>query len=93
MSQKELAELAGITQPTLSEIETGETRRSFAPTIIAIAGALEANINWLQTGKGDPYDTSDHDKSELVQMVHELSPEQTALVKSLVRSVIANTAK
>jgi transcriptional regulator with XRE-family HTH domain len=50
MSQKELADKIGIKQPTLSELETGE---SAGTTYLArIASALAFNALWLETGRG-----------------------------------------
>lgn len=53
MTQDELASKAGIKQPTLSELERGDsTGSSYLP---AIAAALGLNALWLQTGKGSKY--------------------------------------
>lgn len=50
MSQKELADKIGIKQPSLSELETGE---SAGTTYLArIASVLAFNPLWLETGRG-----------------------------------------
>lgn len=50
-TQPDLAKRAGITQPSLSEIETGETKQPEGKTLIALAMALEVRPEYLQTGK------------------------------------------
>lgn len=43
VTQEQLAAQAGITQPTLSSIERGDTKRPEAVTILAIAAALRTS--------------------------------------------------
>lgn len=50
MTQPQLAKEAGIKQPSLSEIETGETKEISGPVLIAIARALRVRPEWLMTG-------------------------------------------
>lgn len=53
MTQGELAAKVGIKQPTLSELESGDSAGStYLP---AIAAALGLNALWLQTEKGPKY--------------------------------------
>lgn len=54
MTQPELAKLAGIKQPSLSEIETGETKLVKGDTLMRLAAALQMNPEFLRTGKGNP---------------------------------------
>lgn len=50
MSQGELAAKVGIKQPTLSELENGDSgSSSYLPSIASILGV---SALWLQTGKG-----------------------------------------
>ena len=50
MSQPELAKAAGITQPTVSNIESGRNKGStFA---VQLATALKVSPHWLATGRG-----------------------------------------
>lgn len=51
MSQKELAEKAQITQPTISALERGESQTS--GSLAKIAAALNVSALWLETGLGD----------------------------------------
>lgn len=52
MNQKDLAKEAGISQPALSDIETGETKMPEADTVVSIAQALKVRAEWIMTGKG-----------------------------------------
>jgi phage repressor protein C with HTH and peptisase S24 domain len=56
MNQKELASAIGIKQPTLSELERGESRSS--AYLVQIAEACKVNPRWLATGIGDMLDAS-----------------------------------
>ncbi|MEG3078517.1 helix-turn-helix transcriptional regulator [Halomonas sp. 5021] len=54
MNQKELAFAIGIKQPTLSELERGESRSS--AYLVQIAEVCKVNARWLATGVGDMLD-------------------------------------
>ena len=51
MSQVSLAKAAGIKQPSLSELESGETKEISGPTLISLSSALRVRPEWLVTGK------------------------------------------
>lgn len=51
LSQGKLAEAAGLTQPTISSLEKGESKSS--GSIASLARALRVNALWLQTGLGE----------------------------------------
>jgi len=50
LSQKDLAAKVGISQPTLSELERGDSRGT--TSIATMAAALGVNALWLETGRG-----------------------------------------
>ncbi len=52
VTQEELAADVGCTQSTIVGIESGTTERS--RYLSAIARSLDVNINWLETGIGEP---------------------------------------
>jgi transcriptional regulator with XRE-family HTH domain len=52
LTQKELARLVGLTQPTISSLERNESTSSL--NIAKLATALQCNALWLETGRGDP---------------------------------------
>jgi transcriptional regulator with XRE-family HTH domain len=51
LTQKELATAAGIKQPSLSELETGETKEITGSVLIALAKALRVRPEWLMTAE------------------------------------------
>lgn len=51
LTQPQLAAAAGIKQPSLSELETGETKEISGPTLMAVAKALRVRPEWLLTGE------------------------------------------
>jgi transcriptional regulator with XRE-family HTH domain len=54
MSQRKLADAAGMSQPSLSDIEAGHTKHPNAAHLLKIAAALEVDPLWLLTGEGSP---------------------------------------
>ena len=53
LTQKQLADKVGVKQPTLSELENGD---SAGTTMVAsFAAALGVNALWLETGKGEKH--------------------------------------
>lgn len=51
ISQKGLAEAAGVSQPTIWKLLNNKTKKS--KELPSIAGALGVNLEWLATGKGE----------------------------------------
>jgi transcriptional regulator with XRE-family HTH domain len=51
MTQPQLAAAAGIKQPSLSELETGETKEITGSVLISLAKALRVRAEWLLTGE------------------------------------------
>jgi len=51
MTQGQLAKKVGMSQGSLSELETGESAGT--TNLAAIAHALQADAYWLETGKGE----------------------------------------
>ena len=49
MSQKDLAMIAGISQPTIAQIEIGNHIRPHPSTINALAKALDVKPAWLRS--------------------------------------------
>lgn len=53
ISQQAIADLAGVAQGTIGNLESG--RGDSARKITSIAKALEVDPTWLESGKGDPH--------------------------------------
>jgi transcriptional regulator with XRE-family HTH domain len=66
-----LAKRAGIKQPSLSELETGETKEISGPTLIGLAKALEVNPGWLLNGTG--VDVTDPKMAKEIRMLHQIA--------------------
>ena len=63
LNQRDLAKAIGITQPSLSELERGESRSS--AYLIQIASVCGVDANWLATGKGEMLNRIRTDEIEL----------------------------
>ncbi|WP_419747431.1 LexA family protein [Pseudomonas syringae] len=50
ITQRKLAELAGVEQPAISQMESGKTLKS--AHLVALAKACSVNADWLSTGTG-----------------------------------------
>lgn len=53
-TQVQLAKRASVAQPSLSQIETGDTRSLRGQTLMGLAKALEVNPHWILTGRDTP---------------------------------------
>jgi len=51
LTQQQLAASSGVKQPSISELETGETKEISGPTLISISQALRVRPEWLVEGK------------------------------------------
>lgn len=91
LSQVRLAQLAGIKQPSLSELETGESKVAAGDTLVRLAAALECNPDWLATGKGSPVvallDISP-DENELLAIWRSLSEQNQELLMHLAHKMV-----
>lgn len=79
MTQVELAERVGIKQSSLSNLETTNSRKPAASTLLKLAAILEANTEWIMSGKGDPFNVpeiTNADSSDLVRRFERMSPDQ-----------------
>ena len=52
MTQERLAKLAGIRQPSLSELESGESKSISGEVLIGISGALRVRPEWIMNERG-----------------------------------------
>lgn len=73
LTQKQLADAVGIRQPTLSDLEKGDSRSS--AYLVQIARACKVNADWLATGRGE---------MEATDNVSELRPKLAASGDDLV---------
>lgn len=77
INQRELAKAIGISQPSLSELERGESRSS--AYLVQIASACGIDATWLATGKGEM--TAAIKEAPKQYQVHELEIHDTEVVE------------
>lgn len=73
LSSVQIAEELGITQPTVSRIETGKTKLSTSITRL-ICLTYNVNETWLRTGEGEIF-TSKQNKSSNLSLLEQLQEE------------------
>lgn len=88
LTQPQLASAAGIKQPSLSELETGETKEISGPVLIALARALRVRPEWLVTGE-EPIEsgpaTLRSDERELLDLYAAASPKWRVAIKYMAK--------
>ena len=89
MKQAELARLIGIKPQSLGGIELGKSKAPSASTLLRLAAVLDANPDWIITGKGShelsatPGGTS----AELAAIYETLAPELQAALLAAAKSL------
>jgi transcriptional regulator with XRE-family HTH domain len=73
LTQKQLAAAAGIKQPSLSELETGETKEITGAVLIAIAKALRVRPEWLMTAELPVEAGTNRDEQDLLDRYRQAS--------------------
>jgi transcriptional regulator with XRE-family HTH domain len=78
LSQKELAVLAGVRQPSISDLETGKTTDISGATLVGIATALGVRAKWLLEGRGPKISSNQEalkpDELEMLEKYRKASP-------------------
>ena len=77
LTQTELARVAGIRQPTLSDIERGESCAPSASAMDAICRVLNLRPQWLLTGHGEKYvSTTTDQEQDVLDLFRAMPPHQ-----------------
>lgn len=90
LGQGELAKKVGISQPALSQIESGATKVLKGPTLLAIAKALESDPDYISTGKPSaiaPQQLS-FGEAELIAIFRQLPAPQQQVLLSTARALL-----
>lgn len=87
MSQPELARAVGISQPSMSAIETGATRSPTAAHMLRIAAVLCANPVWLVTGEGDSEIYQSASEAEWVEVLRSLDDAQRRAILAAAKAL------
>ena len=76
LSQAALARLARIAQPSLSQIESGQTASLRGTTLLKLAQALQVDPEWIQSGKGAGATDRPafHDEEQALRIFRKLGP-------------------
>lgn len=89
LTQPQLAAMAGIKQPSLSELETGETKEISGPVLIALAKALKVRAEWILSGEepieAEPAETLNADEKELLMLYREASGRWKVAIKYMAK--------
>lgn len=87
MTQPALAAVVGISQPSMSNIESGNTVSPSAIHLMAIAAALNANPHWIVYGEGEQSMPSDADESEMLKAFRELDAGRRAAILAAIKAL------
>jgi len=101
LTQKEMADLLGVTLNAYQRYEMGARSLSLEKLKILME-KLNVNLNWLLTGKGEPFIRPEEynnltrpafDKTtlELVNLIKELPMEEQKLLKRLLKRAVGHT--
>jgi transcriptional regulator with XRE-family HTH domain len=86
IKQNELAHAVGISQSSLSELETGESKLPSAEILLKLSSALGISPTWIVTGQEGQMDVLTPDEQEFFSAARTLTPEQRSAVFTLIRS-------
>lgn len=91
MTQQELAKHSRVSQATISDLETGESKSPTGTNLVSLAQSLDVSPDWLAEGKGDMERMDDPLPIEAVRMAREwlrLSPEARTNVAKLIHTMV-----
>lgn len=87
ISQPELARKAGISQPSMYNIESGKTKSPSAINLMQIAAILEVSPWWLLIGDSAPESAEIADVVEWTSIFFQLSPPQRRAITAAARAM------
>lgn len=83
LSQAQLGKAAKITQPSVSDLETGESNMMSGDTLVRMAKALKVRAEWLMTGEGPKEEVYKEDEQALIEKYRQASPAWRAAIQNL----------
>jgi transcriptional regulator with XRE-family HTH domain len=89
LTQRQLAEKAGVTQQMVSRLETGKAHGT--TDIVRLAIACEAKPEWLATGKGDMVEATD--SRALMEDIESLPDADRAAIKGMIKALKSRTTR
>lgn len=94
-SQAKLAQLVGISQASLSELETGESHAPSGNALLALAKHLETDPEFILSGRASPVSepVKDLEEVEILKLWRELSQDHRTAVLATARALRAQQPK
>ena len=95
MTQVQLAKRSGVSQSTISELETGENRSLVGTNLVRVAQTLKVSPEWLASGKGQMDGYEAPLPPEALRVAKEwlrLAPEVRARVADMIHTMVETSA-
>lgn len=90
LSQAQLAKLCGISQPSLSDLESGKSRSLRGKTLLRLADALGQSPEWLAGGggKADAFSPRSPDEENFLADFRRLTAAEKKIVLRMLRALV-----
>lgn len=88
LSQRDLAKLVGISQPSISDLEGDVSKEPSAQTLLRMAAVMDANPSWIMDGTGDPLQvefSEDQAANEMVALMGQMTSDTKAALLAAAR--------
>lgn len=72
LTQVEVAEKIGVSQPNYAKLESGKIQRS--TFLLDISRVLEVSLEWLATGQGEPEPSATSDNNVEIVKINKIAP-------------------
>mgnify|MGYP001602930571 CR=1 FL=1 len=96
LTQVKLAQLSGVKQASISDLERGESKSFRGSTLVSIASSLRVNPEWLAHGKG-PMDRQNIPLSDravtVAQAFQRLAPEMQDKIADMILTMVEQVDK
>lgn len=87
LTQAQLASMVGISQSTLAELESGESKMPSSETLMGLAKQLGISQAWIMTGKDGEIEALSDEDHAFLTLAKGLRAEQRRAVYELMRSM------
>lgn len=88
IKQYELAKLVGMSQSSLSELESGESKLPSAEILIKLAASLGVTPAWIVTGQEGEMEVLTPDEQDFLMAAKQLSHDQRGAVFAMIKSLL-----
>lgn len=87
ITQTALANAIGVSSPTMSELETGETNLPSLEVALKMSSILGVSLRWIVYGEEGQVLTPTKDESALLSLMRDLTPEARAALIQTARAM------